>query len=88
MLRVADHINAMKKKYDAATVVQELQHLLHGWEVSHHNDRIQSVCCQFPHCCSCTLYLSQFLLYIIQVCVVSMDTNKSAHCFSALILNE
>ena len=40
MLRVAEHINAMKKRYDAATLVQELQHLLRGWEVSCHKDTV------------------------------------------------
>lgn len=32
MTRVAEHINEMKKKYDAAVHAQEIQSLLHGWE--------------------------------------------------------
>ena len=35
MTRVAEHINEMKKKYDAAVHAQEIQSLLHGWEVSY-----------------------------------------------------
>ena len=34
MIRVAEHINSMKRKYDAAVHVQEIQSLLHDWEVS------------------------------------------------------
>ena len=33
MTQVAEHINAMKKKYDAAVHVQEVQNLIRGWEV-------------------------------------------------------
>ncbi len=33
MTGVAEHINAMKKKYDAAVHVQEVQSLIRGWEV-------------------------------------------------------
>ena len=33
MNRVAEHINSMKRKYDAAVHVQEIQSLLHDWEV-------------------------------------------------------
>ncbi len=33
MTAVAEHINAMKKKYDAAVHVQELQSLIRGNEV-------------------------------------------------------
>lgn len=34
MTTVAEHINAMKKRYDAAVHVQEIQSLIRGWEVS------------------------------------------------------
>lgn len=33
MTEVAEHINAMKKRYDAAVHTQEVQSLLNGWEV-------------------------------------------------------
>ena len=33
MTQVAEHINAMKRKYDAAVHVQEVQNLIRGWEV-------------------------------------------------------
>ena len=33
MTRVAEHINSRKRKYDAAVHVQEVQSLLHDWEV-------------------------------------------------------
>ena len=33
MTQVAEHINDMKKEYDDTVRVQELQSLLHGWEV-------------------------------------------------------
>ena len=34
MTEVASHINAMKKKYDTAVHVQEIQSLIRGAEVS------------------------------------------------------
>ena len=46
MTRVAEHINEMKKKYDAAVHAQEIQSLLHGWEVSYN--------VYFEHTCTCT----------------------------------
>ena len=33
MTEVAEHINEMKKKYDAAVHIQEIQSLIRGWEV-------------------------------------------------------
>ena len=30
---MAEHINEMKKKYDAAVHIQEIQSLIRGWEV-------------------------------------------------------
>ncbi len=34
MTEVAEHINSMKKKYDTAIHVQEIQNLIRGHEVS------------------------------------------------------
>ncbi len=36
MTEVAEHINAMKKKYDTAVHVQEIQSLMRGHEVCTH----------------------------------------------------
>ena len=41
MEAVAEHINDMKKKYDVAVHVQEVQSVLRGWEV---RKAIHSLC--------------------------------------------
>ena len=56
MTRVAEHINDMKKKYDAAVHVQEIQSLIRGWEVS--------VCVFLSVClsaCVCDLCVSAYV---------------------------
>ena len=51
MMEVAEHVNAMKRKYDTAVHVQEIQSLIRGQEVS----AMEAYCC-FD--CLFTLFLS------------------------------
>ena len=64
MTEVTEHINAMKRKYDAAVHIQEVQSLIRGWEVP--------VAYSFPN----TVYCMDACFTLLQSVFQGIDLTK------------